>query len=297
MTHRLLCILAHPDDESLAMGGVLARYAAEGVETYLVTATSGERGWQGAPEEHPGAQQLARIREAELRAAAEILGIRGLSLLRYPDGGLAAADPGALSARIARAVRQIRPQVVVTFGPDGATGHPDHIAIGQLTTGALLQAADPAYHTGAGEEAHQVAKLYYLAPTRATLDVYDRIFGDSVTTVDGLRRAVPGWPEWSVSAGVASGPYAQQVWRAICCHRSQFPLLAPLTEMPPAAFEALAGTTTFYRVYSLLDAALHHEIDLFAGLRDELQDGRSLIYATLAEDERSWERSWVPAPD
>jgi LmbE family N-acetylglucosaminyl deacetylase len=282
MTYRLLCILAHPDDESLAMGGVLARYAAEGVETYLVTATSGERGWQGAPEEHPGAQQLTRIREAELRAAAEILGIRGLSLLRYPDGGLAAADPGALIARIAQAVRQIRPQVVVTFGPDGATGHPDHIAIGQLTTSALLCAADPAYHTGEGEGAHRVAKLYYLAPTRASLDAYERIFGDSAMTVDGLRRAVPGWPEWSVSAGIASRPYAQQVWRAICCHRSQLPLLAPLTEVPSATYEALWGTITFYRVYSLVHAAPQHEIDLFAGLRDEVKNGRGLVHTTLA---------------
>jgi LmbE family N-acetylglucosaminyl deacetylase len=65
MALRLLCVLAHPDDESLGIGGVLARYAAEGIETYLVTATSGERGWPGAPEKHPGAEQLARIRAVE----------------------------------------------------------------------------------------------------------------------------------------------------------------------------------------------------------------------------------------
>jgi LmbE family N-acetylglucosaminyl deacetylase len=271
MTHRLLCVLAHPDDESLAMGGVLARYAAEGVETHLVTATSGERGWQGAPEAHPGPERLAAIREAELRAAAAVLGIRGLSLLRYPDGGLAAADPGALTARIAQAVRQIRPHVVVTFGPDGATGHPDHVAIGQRTTGALLCAADPAYNTGGGEAAHRVDKLYYLAPTRAALDRYERVFGASEMTVDGQRRAVAGWPEWSLSAGVASRLYAQQRWQAICCHRSQFPLLAPHAEAPPLAYEALWSVTTFYRVYSLVEAAQHHEIDLFAGLSDETQ--------------------------
>jgi LmbE family N-acetylglucosaminyl deacetylase len=267
MEHRLLCVLAHPDDESLGMGGVLARYAAEGVETYLATATSGERGWPGAPEQHPGEQQLARIREAELRAAAEILGIRGLSLLRYPDGGLAAASPEALIARIAQAVRQIRPQVVVTFGPDGATGHPDHIALAQLTTGALLCAADPAYIGAEGAEAHRVAKLYFLAPTRARLDMYDRIFGDSAMTVDGVRRHVPGWPEWSVSARIDSAPYVQQVWRAICCHGSQLPMLDTLAGLSPATHQELFGITTLYRVYSLVNAEQQYESDLFDGLR------------------------------
>lgn len=271
MVHRLLCVLAHPDDESLALGGVLARYAAEGVETYLVTATSGERGWQGLPEEQPGPQALANIREAELRAAAAVLGIRELRLLRYPDGGLASADQRALTAQIAQAVRQIRPQVVVTFGPDGATGHPDHIAISQLTTGALLCAADPAYRTSEDEPAHQVAKLYNLAPTRARLDLYERLFGAAAMVVDGSRRELSGWPEWSISAGVAWGQYAQQAWRAIRCHRSQLPRHILRTETPPAGYGSHWGATTFYRVFSLAEVAHQHEIDLFAGLRDEAQ--------------------------
>ncbi|NJO83758.1 MAG: PIG-L family deacetylase, partial [Blastochloris sp.] len=267
MNLRLLCVLAHPDDESLGMGGVVARYAAEGVATYLVTATSGEWGWPGAAEEHPGAHQLAQIREAELHAAAEVLGIRGLNLLRYPDGGLATASSEDVITRIAQAVRQIRPQVVITFGPDGATGHPDHIAICQLTTGALLCAADPAYRTAEREAAHRVAKLYYLAPTRAKLDMYDQIFGDSAMTVDGVRRRVPGWPEWSVSTRIDSTPYTQQVWRAISCHRSQLPILDALAGAPPATHETLFGTTTLYRVYSLVNAAHQDETDLFDGFR------------------------------
>lgn len=280
MQLRMLSVLAHPDDESLAMGGVLARYAAEGVETHLVTATSGERGWPGAPDEHPGERQLARIREAELRAAAAILGISGLSLLRFPDGELAAADHVALTAQIAQAVRRIRPQVVVTFGPDGVTGHPDHITIGRLTSGALLCAADPAYRTAEGEGAYRVAKLYYLAPTRARLDLYERFFGDSALTVDGARRDVPGWPEWSLSAGIATRAYAGQVWRAIACHRSQLPMLDTLAGVPPATHEALWGLNTFYRAYSLVDAVHQHEIDLFAGLRGE-GDARGLAAATV----------------
>lgn len=280
---RLLAILAHPDDESLGMGGVLARYAAEGVATHLVTATSGERGWPGAPADHPGPRELARLREAELRAAAEVLGIRSLTLLRYPDGGLATADHAALTARLVRAVRLIRPQVVVTFGPDGVTGHPDHIALGQVATGALLCAADPAYQTGEDDAAHRVAKLYYLAPTRARLDRYERIFGDSAMSVDGARRAAPGWPEWSISAGIGAGPYAHQVWRAIGCHRSQLPPRDALAALAPAAIEELRGVITLYRAYSLAPGAQPHEIDLFAGLRGAGWGAGGLVEA-LAEE-------------
>ncbi len=73
-TLRLMCILAHPDDESLGTGGTLARYAAEGIETYVITATRGQRGWFGPPEENPGLAALGQLREAELRAAAQALG-------------------------------------------------------------------------------------------------------------------------------------------------------------------------------------------------------------------------------
>src|ERR1700730_16777376 len=82
---RLMCVLAHPDDESLGMGGVLAKYAAEGVETYLVTATRGERGWQDDPADNPGLSVLGKLREAELRAAAGILGLREVCFLDYID--------------------------------------------------------------------------------------------------------------------------------------------------------------------------------------------------------------------
>ena len=85
---KLMCILAHPDDESLGMGGILARYAAEGIETYLVTATRGERGWTGPASENPGLTTLGQIREAELKAAAQVLGIKEVVILDYIDGDL-----------------------------------------------------------------------------------------------------------------------------------------------------------------------------------------------------------------
>lgn len=77
---KLMCVLAHPDDESLGTGGTLAKYAAEGIETYLVTATRGERGWKGDEQDNPGLEALGKTREAELLAAARVLGLREVKL-------------------------------------------------------------------------------------------------------------------------------------------------------------------------------------------------------------------------
>src|SRR3954468_21815051 len=145
---RLMAILAHPDDESLGIGGTLAKYASEGVEIFLVTATRGESGrYHGTrePGKHPGAEQLGRIREAELRGAVSVLGIRELTLLDYHDQALDTAKPRDAVARLAGEVRRVRPDVVLTFGPDGAYGHPDHIAISQYATAAVSAAASPSF--------------------------------------------------------------------------------------------------------------------------------------------------------
>jgi LmbE family N-acetylglucosaminyl deacetylase len=92
---RLLCVLAHPDDETLGTGGILARYPNEGIETFLVTATRGEKGRYNLGERHPGPKALGAIREGELRRAEDILRISEVNILDYPDGGLDKAEPEA----------------------------------------------------------------------------------------------------------------------------------------------------------------------------------------------------------
>ena len=154
-----MCVLAHPDDESLGTGGTLAKYAAEGVETYLLTATRGERGRFGDNGERPDPDVVARTRETELRAAASELGVREVIVLGYPDGGLDAVPSEVAQRAIAEHLCRIRPHVVITFGADGAYGHPDHIAISQLATAAVMR-------TGSREPV--VSKLYYLAWSAAT---------------------------------------------------------------------------------------------------------------------------------
>src|SRR5437016_3546406 len=158
---KLMCVLAHPDDESLGNGGILARYAAEGIETYLVTATRGERGWFGDESEYPGLEVLGKIREAELLAAAKVLGIRQVDFLDYIDGDLDQAPQAEAVAKIAEHLRRVKPHVVVTFGQYGGYGHPDHIAISQFTTAAIVRAADPHWTDPTGLAPHCVSKLYY----------------------------------------------------------------------------------------------------------------------------------------
>src|SRR5258708_25578660 len=164
-TLKLMAVLAHPDAESLGIGGILAKYAAEGIETSLVTATRGERGWFGDEREYPGLEALGQIREAELHGAAEVLGVRSVNFLNYIDGELDQAHPAEVVAKIAGHLRHVRPDVVVTFGPDGSYGHPDHIAISQLTTAAIIEAAKPDSLYYRDLPPHSVAKLYYTPPT------------------------------------------------------------------------------------------------------------------------------------
>ena len=154
-----MAILAHPDDESLGVGGTLAKYASEGVEVFLVTATRGQSGrYHGhrEPGKHPGAEQLGRIRESELRAAVAVLGIRELTLLDYHDQALDRAAPTEAVAQLVAELRRVRPDVVLTFGPDGVYGHPDHIAICQFTTTAVATAASP---SAGGDSPHLTKKL------------------------------------------------------------------------------------------------------------------------------------------
>lgn len=260
---RLMAVLAHPDDESLGCGGTLARYAAEGVETYLVTATLGERGWMGDPADDPGLAEMARIREAELRCAVEALGIRELALLGYIDGDLDQADPGEAAGRIAAHIRRRRPHVVITFGPDGAYGHPDHIAICQFSLEACILARQP----DGDLPGHRVDKLYYLATDQPLADAYIAAFGDIAMDVDGVTRR-PYWlPDWQVSTLIDASDYWQQTWAAARCHASQLPPPDFLDGISDDAHRFLWGYQPFVRAFSFVNRGRARETDLFEGLR------------------------------
>ncbi len=263
---KLLCVLAHPDDESLGTGGLLAKYAAEGVETYLITATRGEHGWWSEAADYPGPIGLGQIREAELRAAADVLHLREVHFLDYVDGDLDQAEPRAAVSQITAHLRQIRPDVVVTFGPDGAYGHPDHIAISQFTTTAIVCAADPGYALD-GSNPHRVSKFYYRVWTQPEFEVYQAVFGEQVMTIDGVGRRPVSWQDWAITTRIDTAAHWPRVWQAVACHRSQLPGYQHLKDLPPEQHQALWGSQGLYRVYSTVNGGRAIEHDLFAGLR------------------------------
>jgi LmbE family N-acetylglucosaminyl deacetylase len=271
MPRRLLAVLAHPDDETLGFGGTLAKYAAEGVEVSLVTATRGEMGRytthaRGSPQ-HPGPEALGRIREAEVRAAAKILGIGDLTFLDYRDQALDQAEPREVIARIVFHLRRLRPDVVLTFGPEGAYGHPDHIAICQFTTAAVAVAGNGSVAASEGSAPpHQVGKLYYIAWPESTWTAYQHAFKRLVSVVDGVDRQAVPWPDWALTTAIDTRAWWTTVRAALECHVSQLAGYERLEHLPPEDHEALWGAQSFYRVYSLVNGGRRREADLFDGI-------------------------------
>lgn len=167
----ILAVLAHPDDESFGMGGTLALYAKRGVDVYLVCATRGEA---GAAEEQQmkGFSSVGEMRDAELRCAAGILGLKGVYFLGYRDSGMPGAPdnrhPQALiqhpveevAAKVVHYIRTLRPDVILTFDPIGGYRHPDHIHIHQATVLAFEKAKDGSFHPEAGAP-HSPRALYF----------------------------------------------------------------------------------------------------------------------------------------
>lgn len=133
----VLMVWAHPDDEAYLAGGLSALLSDADQRVVCVTATRGEAGVSTAAPDQ--VERLAQVRTAELEAALRILGVGEHHWLDHPDGGCADLDPAAPARRIAEIVRAVRPDTVVTFGPDGFTGHPDHRAVSRWTDLALAQ--------------------------------------------------------------------------------------------------------------------------------------------------------------
>ena len=163
----ILGVWAHPDDETYLCGGLMARAARAGHRVVCVTATRGEL---GSPDEArwPSGQRLADVRTAEMQAALAILGVGEHHWLDYPDGGCAQVDQDEAVRRVTALMEQVRPDTVLTFGPDGMTGHPDHQAACRWATDAFHAAAPPgarlAYATNTPE---------WLAQFREPLDRFN----------------------------------------------------------------------------------------------------------------------------
>ena len=138
---RVLAVYAHPDDECYCSGGTLAKYSAAGAETVVISATKGQAG-QINDTRIATRNTLGAMREQELRNSCTALTVKHTECWDYMDGALASANRQQLVGDVTHAIRKYRPHIVLTFGLDGAYGHPDHIAIGQATTEAFSCAGD-----------------------------------------------------------------------------------------------------------------------------------------------------------
>jgi LmbE family N-acetylglucosaminyl deacetylase len=265
---KLLAVFAHPDDESMGMGGALARYAAEGVETYLVCATRGQRGWWESVGPNPGLDGVAAIRTKELENAGKILGLKEIRFMDYVDGDLDQANPNEAVGKIVAHLRRIQPQVVVTFAHDGAYGHPDHIAISQFTNAAVVCAADSGYVDAGHQPPHRVSKLYYFVDSEEIADFFTKYLGAIEFPVDDQVRGEAPWKEWMITTRVDVSSWWKKAWEAILCHKSQLPSLTPLMGLPEDEIRKLLTLQgTFYRAFSLVNGGRRLETDLFEGLR------------------------------
>jgi LmbE family N-acetylglucosaminyl deacetylase len=185
MTERwtLMAVHAHPDDECMSTGGVLARYAREGIRTVLVTATRGEEGEVLDPDMHPDEvkPKLGDVRTAELECACKHLQVEELHILGYRDSGmagwetnnrpdcLAQADLHEATGRLVRLIRALRPHVITCYDEQGGYGHPDHIQVHRMTVAAFHAAGQAMQYPEQGPAPWQPSKLYYTAYPRSSI--------------------------------------------------------------------------------------------------------------------------------
>jgi LmbE family N-acetylglucosaminyl deacetylase len=211
---------------------------------------------------------VGKAREAELLAAAKELGLKEVRFLDYVDGDLDKVDADEAIGKIAGHIRRVKPQVVITFGPDGAYGHPDHIAISQLTTAAIVRAADPrAGGRASPGEPHRVSKLYFIAWSLKKWAAYQAALKKLVCKVDGEERQAVPWPDWAITTVIDTSHVWPAVWRAVSCHKTQMTIYEKLEALSDEHQRSLWGTQEFYRVFSDVNGGRAQEADLFEGLR------------------------------
>ena len=214
MNKSILLIFAHPDDESFGLGGTIAKYTHQGIPVDLICATRGEKGTRFKVPAHI---ETGVARESELRTAGFVLGIRNIYFLDYIDGELDKLDTAQIAGKIIEIMKKVQPEVVITFGPDGITGHPDHITIGRAATRAFNQLKGTPFIP---------RKLYYAAiPASEWPDASD----SGVTTM----------PDEMVTTTIDTTGYLTKKIEAISAHRSQedtYEFLEMLKNDPESTF-------------------------------------------------------------
>ncbi|KKP69319.1 hypothetical protein A2X44_04175 [candidate division CPR3 bacterium GWF2_35_18] len=250
--HRLLVVMAHPDDESFGPGGTIAKYSKMGVETYLLTATKGESGNIHPDIQDEFAGDLGEWRSEELQRAAKILGIKEMKFLGFNDGTLCQNFMNDLTKNIITEIIRIKPQVIITFEPLGISKHLDHIAISHATTLAFYYAGNKEYlkENNISGKPHQALKLLYYVIPQSYLDKLQLEFrsgypDEKITTVVDIRK------EFSTKIA------------ALKCHQSQkkdWERFLKRQEKVDLRYEF------YHRAESFINDYDHHETDIFEGI-------------------------------
>lgn len=277
----LLCVHAHPDDESMTTGGVLARYADEGLRTAVVTCTAGERGEIRLPGADGDALRpgLGELRTGELRQALELLGAGKPRLLGYGDSGYPAGNlPGMLwnapfdelVGRLVAEIRAFRPDVVVTYDGYGLYGHPDHLQAHRATLAAVEAAHVAALYPDAGAP-WRVRRLYLATIPLALVRRGIRMLAErDLPPLLGTPDApVLGTPDDLVTTAVDVRKWVERKWAALNAHASQLGPGSIFRHLPEDLRDDALGTEWFIRrgdPRPPLPAA-GWEDDLFAGVR------------------------------
>jgi LmbE family N-acetylglucosaminyl deacetylase len=219
----LMAVFAHPDDEAFGTGGTLARYAAEGNNVYLVTATRGEAGEIAEPDLATAAN-LPYVREQELSCACQIYGINPPVFLDYVDGQLSVVHQGQAVGKLVRIIREVRPEVVITFGLDGIYGHYDHIAIHRWTTIAVDLAAAPDCfpdHLTDVCRPHKVSKVYFRALSEEQVAAMSEEDGPAAVMMDGVPFYFAFRRADEITTIIDVSDYTEAKLQGIRCHATQ----------------------------------------------------------------------------
>ncbi len=278
MTRSLLAVYAHPDDEVFGAGGTLARYAGQGARVVLACATRGEVGEISDPS-LATPDTLGEVRERELREAGKALGIADIRFLGYRDSGMAGApenddprcyyraDPDTAVRQIVALMREIRPQVVITFEPFGGYGHPDHIAVSRYTTAAFDAAGDAARYPDSGPVWQPRRLFYSLIPNRFFRELRERMEQLGLDT-SHIRRPdeIPGRPPDEVITTVMDvADFTAAKWAAANAHRTQFGPNSLFRQVPEAMIQQMIAQEYFIQARPN-DGSEPVTGDLFAGL-------------------------------
>ncbi len=272
ITPVLLGVFAHPDDEG-SCSGSLARYAAAGARVVLICATRGD-GIDAQIKDPTLATRatLGQVRSEELACTCERLGFAPPIFLDYQDGEVDSVPPEAAARRLAGYLRQIRPWVIITHGPEGGYGHPDHIAVSAFTTAAFALAGDPAAEVDGAP--YTPAKLYYTATPRSFLQRVPA-FRDRRADIRGQVLTFQGTPDELITTEIPIREWLPHKLHGLACHRTQFdfdpatgqPKLF-LTSVPEPERSELFGYERFVLAHANLATGrpAARESDLLAGL-------------------------------